>query len=209
MKPLKFLFPFLLVACASAPVATAPWDALTLPALCQQGCTTPYGQELGSTPEGIRAFSNCQPACVFEKPSQVDGTYAGIEWQCVEFARRWLISTRKITFPSIDYAADLWNKVPAFTRVGSGENVPVKNVTNGAGALPRKGDLLIYAREFLGTGHVAVVLSVDRARRVVRVGEENFLNQKWPGAYSREVAFTRVGQKFWLLEPYLLGWKTF
>jgi hypothetical protein len=65
---------------------------------------------------------------------------------------------------------------------------------------------LIYGREYLGTGHAAIVLQVDRRRGVVRVAEQNFKNQKWPGYYARTIPIIRKNGRYWLLDAYLLGW---
>lgn len=205
MKTFYFLI-LLLSACVSTSPAPAPQPEF--PAACRESCARPWGERLGAA-GGVPAFSNCQPACVYEKPSEVNGTYAGIQWQCVEYARRWLIVARGLTFPSIDYAADLWDKVDHFVKVGPATPVAVRNVENGAAEVPpAEGDLLVYAREFKGTGHLAVVLSVDRRRKTLRVGEENFSNTPWPGDYSRELAYVERAGKIWVLDAYLLGWKT-
>ncbi|RZA07056.1 MAG: CHAP domain-containing protein [Proteobacteria bacterium] len=216
MKKL-ILFSLMLFSCSSQTPLTAPASGsagaqapaeISLPAACTSSCVTPFGTALGSA-QGVKAYSNCQPACVYEKPSMVGETYAGIEWQCVEFARRWLIHSRGVTFPSIDYAADLWRQVDHYSKVGSKEAVPVSNIENGSASSPPKtGDLLVYGREFLGTGHLAVVLAVDAKRKMIRVGEENFANKPWPAAYSREIPYAQREGKIWVLDAYLLGWKT-
>jgi glutathionylspermidine amidase/synthetase len=199
-----FLLALALSACASARPSTA-----TLPPACLEKCATAFGILLGRTPEDVPAYSNCQPLCLYKKTSFAGNEYAGIEWQCVEFARRWLIQTRQLTFPSVEVAADLWDKVHALEWVSDHEKVPLTNVANGAAVLPIAGDLLIYSRDYLGTGHVAVVLGIDPKRGTVRVGEENFRNEAWPGPYSRAIPFKRVNGRFWLEDPYLLGWKTY
>ena len=35
-----------------------------LPEACTATCVTPYGAVLGTTAEGIKAYSNCQSSCV-------------------------------------------------------------------------------------------------------------------------------------------------
>jgi len=202
-----FLLLFLFTACVSN--VPAPATPPAFPAACRESCATPWGERLGAA-GGVPAFSNCQAACVYEKPSEVNGTYAGIQWQCVEYARRWLIVARGLTFPSIDFAADLWDKVDHFVKVGPGSPVPARNIENGSlNTPPAVGDLLVYAREFKGTGHLAVVVAIDRAGKTVRVGEENFANLPWEKKdFSREIPFVLREGKVWLLDPYLLGWKT-
>jgi hypothetical protein len=59
-----------------------------IPAACQSRCNSPYGEVLGKSPRGIEAYSNCQSGCVIFEPNKWNGTYTGIKWQCVEYARR-------------------------------------------------------------------------------------------------------------------------
>jgi hypothetical protein len=158
----------------------------------------------------VVAYSNCQSACVFESPNLLKGkVFAGLKWQCVEFARRWLIQLRGITFGSIDVAADLWAAEDAFTNLKTGKSISVTTVVNGAKAPPRVGDILVYGREFKKTGHLAVVLAVDEQKKRLRVGEENYSNEKWPGDFAREIGYAQTETGFWVLDPYLLGWKSF
>ncbi len=184
-------------------------DEPVFPATCQENCLTPFGLKLGATNDGTISYSNCQARCVYEKPNLVQDNFAGIEWQCVEFARRWLIVNKNLTFESIDVAADLWNKIDHLVNLKTKQNVPMSNHINGSNALPKKGDLLIYGREYLGTGHVAIVMGVDRKKNRVFVGEQNFLNKKWPGKYARAISYIRRGDDFWLLDSYLIGWKSY
>jgi len=41
----------------------------------------------------------------------------------------------------------------------------------------------------------------------IKVAEQNFLNQQWPGNYARRIAVVRKDGQYWLLDAYLLGWK--
>lgn len=181
-------------------------EAQTLPQNCIESCVTPYGAVLGVTKDGLKAFSNCQGKCVVFDPNQENGTYTGIKWQCVEFARRWLIRNRGLTFGDVDVAADIW-AMNAFTRLSDQSAVPLETYANGSSSLPRRGDLLIYAKEYLATGHAAVVLEVDQNKMQVRVAEQNFKNQTWPGQYARSIDLINKHGHYWLLDTYLLGWK--
>jgi hypothetical protein len=78
---------------------------------------------------------------------------------------------------------------------------------NGSFRAPQVGDLLIYTKEYLNTGHVAVVIDVDLDAGVVEVAEQNFLNQKWPEDYARRIDFVHMDNRHWILDQYLLGWK--
>lgn len=194
----------LLLGIAAAPVS-ADSASLSLPQQCVESCITPYGQVLGTTRDGIQSYSNCQSNCVVFVPNTLNGTYTGIKWQCVEFTRRWLIQNRGLTFGDVDVAADIW-ALKDLIAVDDKSLVPLQRFENGAKQMPAQGDLLIYGREFLGTGHAAIILQVDRKLGLIRVGEQNFRNQKWPGNYSRAIPFMRREGRYWILDAYLLGW---
>ncbi len=192
----------LLFGIAAAPVSA---DTVSLPQQCTESCITPYSQVLGTTNEGVQSYSNCQSNCVVFEPNKLNGTYTGIKWQCVEFTRRWLIQNRGLTFGDVDVAADIW-ALQKLTRLSDQTTVPLTRFENGASQIPERGDLLVYGREFLGTGHAAIVLQVDRKRGVIRVGEQNFKNQKWPGHYARAIPFIHKNGRYWILDAYILGW---
>ncbi len=205
MKQLKHWRGLLVALMLFSAPATYASDASSSPN-CSAACTTPYGDILGVTLDGTSAYSNCKSECVIFEPNREAGVYSGIKWQCVEFARRWLMRNRGLTFGDVDTAADIW-AIDAFTRLSDDSKVPVANQLNGSNALPQKGDLLIYAKEYLGTGHAAVVLEIDRKKRLIRVGEENYENKKWPANYARSIEFISRKGHYWVLDAYLLGWK--
>ena len=181
---------------------------LPLPESCQTQCVTPYGDVLGKTKNNITAYSNCQSTCVVFNPEKHNGTYTGIQWQCVEYARRWLLINHGVVYGDVDYAVDIWDKIDSYRRVSDGRQLATRNIVNGSALPPQAGDLLVYARAmFGGTGHVAVVISVDRKRRTIRLAEQNYSNKKWPADYSREVPYVIRQGNYWVLDGYLLGWK--
>lgn len=108
-------FPAGTLLCLLACAACAPATAGTFPPACVSDCASPYGQVLGATPGGVRAYSNCNGRCVVFEPNRVDGT--------------------------------------------------------------------------------------------IEVGEQNYRNEPWSGGHARRIALIRRGGGFWLLDPYLLGWK--
>ena len=179
------------------------------PVTCQESCITPFGTKLGKTAEGIESYSNCKPNCIYMNPTFVENTFAGIQWQCVEFARRWLMVNKTLTFESIDIAADLWNKIDHLVNFKTKATVPLKNNPNGSPSLPKQGDLIIYAREYLNTGHVVIVTKTDTEKQLIYIAEQNYSNDKWPSDYARTIPFTQVGKSYWLLDPYLIGWKSY
>ena len=201
-KLFTHFFALLFIAACGAASATG---SVTLPQNCIESCIAPYGEVLGITEDGAKAFSNCQSSCVVFDPNQENGIYSGIKWQCVEFTRRWLIRNRGLTFGDVDVAADMW-KLNSLTRLSDLSLVPLETFVNGAKTAPKRGDLIIYAKEYLGTGHAAIVLDVNARLGRVRVAEQNFSNKKWPAGYARNIDLINKNGHYWLLDAYLLGW---
>ena len=177
-----------------------------LPPACQSDCASQYGVVLGQTKDGIEAYSNCQSDCVVFEPHRHDGTYTGIKWQCVEYARRWLLRDEGVVFGDVDIAADIWDVATLQRPDGSGERAWA-GILNGAEAPPRVGDALIYDEAFEGTGHVAMVVRVDEKAQQLFVAEQNYLNAKWPADYARSIDYVTHKGRYWVLDPHLIGWK--
>lgn len=206
---LTLLFAGWLAGCAavapSKPPALAP---NALPAACTTDCITPYGEPLGTASGEVTAFSNCKADCFVPAPNMSNSVFLGIKWQCVEYARRWLYRNKGLVFGDVDTAADIWTKIDHVTRPATDESVPLESHLNGSPTPPAAGDLIVYSKEYLNTGHVAVVTAVYEAAGVVHVAEQNFLNQRWPAmTYARSVPLVRHDGKYWLLDGYVLGWK--
>jgi len=78
-----------LIACM---VTTAHGDTVKpIPTQCVTDCVSTYGDVLGVSKRGVEAYSNCSADCVIFEPNHWQGTYTGIKWPCVEYARRWLL----------------------------------------------------------------------------------------------------------------------
>ena len=179
-----------------------------IPKACQADCVTPYGMVLGQSPGGVVAYSNCNSGCVVFEPSKHNGTYTGIKWQCVEYARRWLLVNEGVVYGDVDYAIDIWDKIDHYRQVEWDEKIPATNHPNGSAVMPRRGDLLIYSRVmFGGTGHVAVVTGVDEKAGHVTVAEQNFRNAVWDDKFARKIPLLKRDDGVWLLDSYLIGWK--
>jgi hypothetical protein len=178
-----------------------------LPVACQTDCKSPYGKMLGKSPRGIEAYSNCQSGCVIFEPNKWNGIYTGIKWQCVEYARRWLLVNTGAVYGDVDIAADIWDKIDHLTDVKTKKPIPLETHLNGSTEAPEIGDLLIYAKAFNGTGHVAVVTGIDISNGLVDVSEQNFQNKTWAADYARKITLIKDGENYWLLDRYLLGWK--
>lgn len=178
-----------------------------LPLQCQNNCVSPYGQVLGTSRRGVEAYSNCHSSCVVHEPSYWKETYTGIKWQCVEYARRWLLVNRGMVYASVDIAADIWSDIDHLTKVSTGRKLPLESHPNGSLQPPRVGDLLVYATDFQGTGHVAVVIDVDYEGGFIEVAEQNYNNEPWPGDFARRIELVNKDDNYWLLDEHLLGWK--
>jgi len=178
-----------------------------LPAACAVECVSRYGEVLGVAAPGVPAYSNCSSACVSFEPHLLDGRFLGMKWQCVEYARRWLFTAKGAVFGDVDVAADGWRRVDALTRVADGSRIPLTAHPNGSPTPPRAGDLLVYGDEYLGTGHLAVVLRVDPEAGTVEVAEQNYDNRAWPAEHARRLDLIERSGRFWVLDSYLIGWK--
>ena len=176
-----------------------------LPKACLQDCANTFGVELGESASGVKAFSNCNNSCVNPEPFFINKTFTGIQWQCVEYARRWLLENKHVVYGDVDIAADIW-QLEQVLNPNTKAEYTFQGFVNGSQDVGlERGDLLIYSKEFYGTGHVAVVLNVDDEN--VYVGEQNFNNQKWQGDYARAVPYINHENHLWLLDAYLIGWK--
>ena len=174
---------------------------------CYTQCVNDYGKVLGTTVTGLKAFSNCNNDCVIFEPNKHKGTYTGIKWQCVEFARRWLLVNHGVVYGDVDYAIDIWDKIKYYTYVSNKEKLPVSSQVNGSKQPPAVGDLFIYAKALLGTGHVAVVSRIDKENKKIMLGEQNYKNTLWKRDFARAVDYVIKDGSYWVLDPYLIGWK--
>lgn len=207
MRSIHLLFSIIsLIALIS--ISSCAYDAeKSIPVSCQTKCVSPYGALLGVSTSGVKAYSNCQSECVTYHPNRLNGVYTGVKWQCVEFARRWLLVNRNAVYGEVEVAVDIWNKINHITHVATQKKIPLESRLNGSTQAPQVGDLLIYAEVFHETGHVAVVTEVNHESGFIEVAEQNYKNEVWPGNYARRIKFIKNRDEYWLLDSYLLGWK--
>jgi len=181
-----------------------------LPAACSSQCKSGYGEVLGMGLGKVPAYSNCNAECVVFSPNfypnKKNGTYTGIKWQCVEYARRWLLINKGVVYGDVDIAADIWG-LDFVTRVKDKAKFKMQSFPNGDATQPQIGDLLIYAKAYLKTGHVAVISNIDSKAQTIEVIEQNFNNTKWNGNHARSIPYVKRNNQYWLLDAYLLGWK--
>lgn len=132
----------------------------------------------------------------------------GVKWQCVEFARRWLMVERGYVFDSIPRAYDIFNLKHVHT-VPHKKRLPMVAHPNGSTTPPKLGDMLIWRSEgiFSGTGHVAIICGISPTG--VRIAEQNYDDLVWPEEqdYARELpGEVTDGGEYWIRSPAILGW---
>ena len=98
-----------------------------------------------------------------------NGIYTGIKWQCVEFARRYLIVTHGITFSDVTSAFQIPDA--KFTTLDGKQNIEVRNNL-------QVGSLIVWPKNYMANsvdGHVAVVSSITP--NGITVVEQNYDNK--------------------------------
>jgi hypothetical protein len=176
------------------------FSAFSIPDSCkntvEHKCITIYGEKLGEN-NGVEAYSNCRSLCVNPEPNNISGkslslnkdVYTGIKWQCVEFARRWWIRQKGITFGSVESANEIFDLNNA-EKLNSKELIILKKEKNFSNNVPKVGNLIIYKKySDLPYGHVAVVVNVDTKKGYLDLAEANYYNEKWeePNKYARRI----------------------
>lgn len=197
----------LLMTCLNIPFFNGASAAVS----STEQCDAPFGTVIGENSNTI-AYSNCNNDHESELWQSVtlddDRTTikTGMQWQCVEYARRWLITQMHYTFASIDHAYQIWDLSEA-TDVLTGEKTVWNKLPNNKSThSPQKGDLLIYDRSQGMHGHVAVIVDVNE--HSVFIGEQNYSNQLWEGSnYARELPLLHTQEGYYKIEDQgVIGW---
>lgn len=170
-------------------------------------CITPYGEVLGES-KGNAAYSNCRAECVnpientiHDKVTKKD-IFTGLKWQCVEFARRWWISQKNITFGSVETANEIFEKLVTAKNIKSGKKVQLAKFKNNSITPPKSGDLLIYKKSVSDNsfpyGHVAVIVNVNIEKGFVDLAEANYTNNYWEvkDQYARRIVLISKANKY-------------
>ena len=189
--------------------------ALFLICVCAQKEPFPFGTILGES-HGVLAYSNgggnFPPGA--DSTNYIGFHMTGTRWQCVEYARRFLILTFNLTFASIPNAYDIWDLTHWEQIYMTTEtHVPVVTYENGNSTTPPTiGALLIWpAGSAIGdAGHVAVITGVGSES--VHVTEENYDDTvMWYGArqWSRTLPLEKSSTSgmYTIISPEtVLGW---
>ena len=184
-----------------------------------EDCITPYGTRLGSDEKGVIGYSNCNEFTISDEPNFIpysntstnkdDFIYSGMKWQCVEYSRRWLISTLQVTFSSVGYAYQIFDLSTVTNIFNESQTYPFHSYLNNESITsPQLGCLIIYNHtEDIGpAGHVAVITGIEK--NLLLLGEQNWSNNYWEGInYSRNLTVTNIEGKYSINDESLIGWK--
>ncbi|KAH9577968.1 CHAP domain [Trypanosoma melophagium] len=137
-------------------------------------CRLPYGDKQGSF-RGVVASSNRDDGFFSGESNYVDYVvYTGFRYQCVEFARRFLLLTTGCIFGSCGRASEIF-KMTNITHVETGSTYNFIAHPNGKSERrPAPGDIIVYPyhRLHMPWGHVGVISYVGDDGKV-GIAEQN------------------------------------
>ena len=165
-----------------------------------------YNQVLGIASSNVPAYSNGNDQFFSGEKHLVHGIFTGYKWQCVEYARRWLLLRKTCIFRNIGTAADIWHDLENVVRVTDGQKFSLIRHPNGSPTKPKKDTILIYSRcHELPYGHVSII--TDVGPDYVRVAEQNYLFHRWAGNYARQISILAAHGQYHLRDRYKIsGW---
>jgi glutathionylspermidine amidase/synthetase len=186
-------------------------------------CVTTFGTIIGQLQE-VPAYSNCNNSFEshFDNVIRYKNKYvfSGMQWQCVEYVRRYLINKLGVTFESVDGAEDVF-ALKTVKSVETGKKYKFKTFKNNKNSncrvknnMPQVNDVIIWARNNTDTpyGHIAVILKVKGNQ--IFIGEQNWSNDTWasPHSHSRILTFIKYNDNnngcLIIDDNYkILGWK--
>ena len=139
--------------------------------------SAPLHEVQGFAPGGIPAFSNGSDTTFTNQVNQRGELFLGFQWQCVEFARRWLLERKGLLLPEVHFAAH----IAYLTEVHQASDltpVPITVHINGSAVRPLPDTLIVYPshRENF-VGHVGVITEVGAD--FVSVADQNRLFHSW------------------------------
>ena len=179
---------------------------------------TEYGDIIGRNGR-TTAYSNKDNKYVSNEPHFIalhnKQYYSGMKWQCVEYARRWLMQNRDISFADVAYATDIWRLSGAIHLCDHTKLLTAMRYANGMSAeKPKAGDLLIYDTSYAPkTGHVSVIVEV--AADSIKVAEQNYSSYRWAAPdYSQELRMTTIKKEqgdvhYKIADTGVIGWVRF
>ncbi|CAD8077837.1 unnamed protein product [Paramecium primaurelia] len=143
--------------------------------------------------------------------------FTGVRFQCVEYARRYLILTKGVVFGDVGCAYHIFD-LNTVTDIMTQQQRQFQSIPQGSSIPPQKGDLVIYQKSGKQWwGHVAVVTNVNG--NLVDLAEQNY-DEDWDNCnYARQVLLKKEGDQYfltnirqykpyaWDLNEVIIGWK--
>lgn len=178
---------------------------------CESNCNSKFGEFIGQSLR-TKAYSNCNDSCVSDEPNYIlynkgkAEIYTGMKWQCVEYARRWMIENKGLSFGDVTYAYEIWS-VPTIENIHTHQEKTLQKFANKTSkSRPQAGDLLIYDTSIGITGHVAVIIAVGTD--YVFIAEQNYFNHRWmKNDHSRELLMKKDDQgQYQIMDKGVIGW---
>ncbi|OMJ69881.1 hypothetical protein SteCoe_32270 [Stentor coeruleus] len=170
---------------------------------------TPFGTLIGSN-NGVPAYSNGDCDFISDEHYYIGDVLSGLKWQCVEYARRWIVLTQDLTFHKVQCASDIWHFNTLLSVSDDNKNVPLYRIPNDSPCPPSPGDLLIYKRgNDAPYGHIAIISQVYSD--LIEISEQNWDNCYWPGNYSRTMPLTKMHDHYFLIDDEypIIGWMSY
>jgi glutathionylspermidine synthase len=166
----------------------------------------PFNEVQGIASTNVYAYSNGEDDFFPIERHYYHGIFLGFKWECIEFARRWLLMRKTCVFPNIPQAADIWHKLKTIERVTDGKQFPLILHLNGSLDMPKRDSLLIYPRSSeLPYGHIAIICDVIPG--FIRVAEQNYEYYNWSNNYSREIPFVFKNNRYYIEDEHeIYGW---
>jgi hypothetical protein len=169
-----------------------------------------FGEEIGRV-NNVVAYSSHNTKMNLEKNYiKVNNAsiFTGLKWQCVEFARRYLVLKHNITFQEIDNAYQIFD-LNNFFYINNNKliTINIKKCINGTCNIIKEGSLLIWDHNVDDTGHVAVITKVNKDN--INIAEQNRENKKWKNNYSRQINFKYINNNIYILDNHIIGWILF
>ena len=142
---------------------------------------------LGTTREGVSAYATHLSQDVNRVEWKGRTIVTGLQWECVEFVRRYVLMTRGLLFKNVKQADEIWGLL-TFMNVDTMIEVPCMHYNVGT-INPRRGDILVWSTsEEYPFGHVAVILhDTDDKLGTVEIAEQQ--GTAWAAPhYSRRLS---------------------
>jgi len=158
------------------------------------------GQKLDSL-NGVYVFYNGRVGHTGKRNLSEDGYNIGLEYQCVEFVKRYYYQYYQHKMPdSYGNAKDFFNDTIADGQINLQRDL--LQYTNPSNTKPMPGDLIIFDGHVSNKyGHVAIISNVDTNK--IEIIQQN------PGAFGRSritISFKKINNKYQLENDRVLGW---